>query len=210
MSDEHGERFLAKLVESDAQSLDVASDDEVERQMDAAGVKAERVPSVEELLARTEGRRQRKAVTGPPVSANREHVSRSRAPPPHPRARWSPVTVGTGIALAAVVVLVVVNRKAMFQSEAETAIQADQEKAAASAVVARAAAAASAKQAALAKSIRGQALAECGLQRYDECGSDLDQAKKLDPAGESEPEVVKAREAMKAARSAPEWKVAPK
>lgn len=210
LRDERGQRFLSNLMEADPGSLDVASDEEVERQMDAAGVKAERVPTVEELLARAETRKERKAVTGPPTSANQERVSHSHRPLPHRRSRWSPVTVGTAIALAALVVLIVVNRRAILHGEGDTAIQADLERSAVTSAAAGAAATASAQKAALARSIRQQALAECGLQRYDECASDLDQANKIAPAGESAPDVVSARAAIQAAKAAREQKVGPK
>ncbi len=41
--------------------------------------------------------------------------------------------------------------------------------------------------------LRQRALRSCALARYDECLSTLDEAGKLDPAGDSEPSVVEAR-----------------
>ena len=47
--------------------------------------------------------------------------------------------------------------------------------------------------------LRGEALAACGLGQWDACRGKLDVAKALDPAGEADPRVAKAREDIAAA-----------
>src|ERR1700730_3427460 len=47
--------------------------------------------------------------------------------------------------------------------------------------------------------LRDEAYAACDAHRWRECGEKLDQAKQIDPKGESDPRVVEARRAVKAA-----------
>jgi crotonobetainyl-CoA:carnitine CoA-transferase CaiB-like acyl-CoA transferase len=48
--------YAEKLLEKEIEWFDKASDDDVERMLDEAGIEVSRVPSAEELLARAEQR----------------------------------------------------------------------------------------------------------------------------------------------------------
>ncbi|HEY1691048.1 MAG TPA: hypothetical protein VGG39_02735 [Polyangiaceae bacterium] len=131
---DRGARFLGKLLARDAKELDVADDAEVERQMDAAGVKVGAVPGLDELLARAEAkaagasdvRTKQAAASGPnvqavangPPSSPKVAAMRSSGPRttmPPPRARWTAVNVAAATAVAAVAIgVIVTNRRGLF------------------------------------------------------------------------------------------------
>jgi hypothetical protein len=52
--------------------------------------------------------------------------------------------------------------------------------------------------------VRRQALEACSMERWDDCRQKLDEAKRLDPAGDGDPDVVKARKDIAAATALPE------
>jgi len=99
-----GERFLRKLLTEDPAHLDVASDEEVERQMDAAGITVKSVPTAEELMALAEQHATKDAPRPAPKAA-------PVASPPVRRPR--PGAVVAAVALGALGVAAMVNRDAI-------------------------------------------------------------------------------------------------
>jgi hypothetical protein len=180
-----GERFLRKLLTEDPAHLDVASDEEVVRQMDAAGIQVKSVPTAEELMALAEKYAARDTARDAPVPAEK------RAPvvsPPARRMRPGPIVAA--VALGALGVAALVNREALVAYVKGEPIGPDRPWApptAPSTPLERAA------------SARGEAFAACDAQRWTECAGKLDEAATLDPAGESDARVVSARRAVSAA-----------
>jgi hypothetical protein len=176
---DRGARFLHKLLTEDPAHLDVASDEEVERQMDAAGITVKSVPTAEELMALVAKRAGASADEGTPTGP-----TATKAPVKRPR----PVAIAAAVALGALGVAALANRgvieaylRGVEPIGPDTTWTAQQ-------------------KAAL---IRGDALDACGTQRWTECTQKLDEAAKLDPAGESDPRVVAARQAVKDATQEP-------
>jgi len=170
-----GERFLRKLLTEDPAHLDVASDEEIERQMDAAGIDVKSVPTAEELIALAGKRAAVDAPKAAPVAS-----------PPARRMRPGPIVAA--VALGALGVAALVNRAAIVAYvKGGEPIGPDRPWAPPSA-------ASTPKQ--RAASMRGEAFALCGARRWDDCGAMLDDAAALDPAGESDATVVAARKAI--------------
>src|SRR6202011_2931658 len=98
-------RFLRKLFTEDPAHLDVASDEEVVRQMDAAGIAVKSVPTMDELMALVE-RRARGHAQAPlravPASPVRLSPRRLRAGP-----------IAAAVALAAIGVVALMSRQAI-------------------------------------------------------------------------------------------------
>jgi hypothetical protein len=170
-----GERFLRRLLTEDPAHLDVASDEEVERQMDAAGVTVKSVPTAEELMALAEKRARRDAPGRAPAPAEVASAPVVRRP--------RPGAIAAAVALGALGVAALVNRDAIVAYvKGGEAIGPDH--AVMSPAQVRAAA------------LRGEAFAACDAKRWAECTGKLDEATALDPAGESDPRVVAARKAV--------------
>jgi hypothetical protein len=176
---EGGERFVRKLLEEDPAGLDDASDDAIERQMDAAAIPVRSVPTLEELVALAEARA---------VDSALVVVRRSIAPlPTRERARrWNPVPVVAVAALCALGVAAVVNRAVIVARLRGEPIGPDRPWAATRAVPTPEERAAS---------LRAPAFTACDEKRWDECTQKLDQAAAIDPAGENDPRVMSARRA---------------
>jgi hypothetical protein len=178
-----GERFLRKLLTEDPAHLDVASDEEVVRQMDAAGIQVKSVPTAEELMALAEKYAARDAALEAPVPAQKPAPVAS---PPARRMRPGPIVAA--VALGALGVAALVNREAIVAYVKGEPIGPDRPWAPPTAP--------STPQQLRAASIRGEAFAACEAQRWTECAGKLDEAAGLDPAGESEARVVSARRAV--------------
>ncbi|HEY3820701.1 MAG TPA: hypothetical protein VGL81_26225 [Polyangiaceae bacterium] len=172
---DRGARFLQKLMTEDPAHLDVADDDEVERQMDAAGITVKSVPTAEELVA----------LAGK-IAATKAPKPATSVRPPARRPR--PIAIAAAVALGAAGVVALANRGAIvaFLKGGEPigpdTTWSAQQKAAA---------------------IRGEAFAACDAKRWTECGGKLDEAMALDPAGEGDARVVAARKAVSDATRPP-------
>jgi hypothetical protein len=181
---DRGARFLQKLLTEDPEHLDVASDEEIERQMDAAGIVVKNVPTAEELIALAEKRANEQA----PKAA-------AAAAPPVRRARAAPLAAA--VALGALGMAALLNRGAIVAYLKGEPIGPDQPWAPPTAPT---------TEQQRAAAIRGEAYAACAAQRWTECGSKLDEAAALDPAGERDPRVVAVRKAMDDAKREEEEK----
>jgi len=192
-----GERFLGKLLDEDAGKLDVASDAEVERQMVAAGVKAGAVPTLDELMARADERARGEQHGDENHPTRRSVGSGPRRLTVPPKRRWSPVNVAATVAVVAVATAVVVaNRGAIFGTATDTTIRADD-----GYPQGRPKPPPPSDQA---TPVRQKAFATCAAGSYAMCSALLDEGKRIDPAGESAPEVVAARKTIAAAKATPE------
>lgn len=205
-----GARFLGKLLATDPKELDVADDAEVERQMDAAGVKAGAVPGLDELLARAEAkasgasdvRAKEAAASGPNVQAVGNEAARSSGPRTMTaplRRRWSAVNVAATVAVAAVAVAVVVtNRRGLFGPGEGEGIRPDEwsQGRTSAGPSAGPTATATGDPVARARELRAAAKAACDAHEWHACGAALDDASALDPAGEETPAIIKMRHAI--------------
>jgi hypothetical protein len=172
-----GARFMRRLLEDDPAHLDVASDEEIERQMEAAAVHVTSVPTLEELVARVE---MRAAAFAPAVPRP------SMAPLPATRRvrRWSPVPIAAAAALAAVGVAALMNRAVIVAHLRGEPIGPDQAWPPPSALP---------TPQDRASALRGLAFAACAKASWDECAQKLDQAAAIEPSGERAPRVISAR-----------------
>jgi hypothetical protein len=100
-----GWMFVEKLLrEEDLERLDQTSDEDVERQLRAAGIDPKDVPTADELLARAAARARKRREEGPRASA------RIVAPPARPkRNAWAVWLVAA--AIGAVIVTLVVGKR---------------------------------------------------------------------------------------------------
>jgi hypothetical protein len=170
---DRGARFLKKLFEDDPAHLDVATDDEVERMMDAAGVQVKSVPTADELTARAE-KRARELAPAAPIAP------RSRA------RRMGPVAIAAVLVLGGGVVVALMNSAAIVAYLKGEPIRPDLPWTPPSATP-------TPEQRAAA--LRSEAYAACVAEKWDECGRKLEEAKVLDPAGDEDPQVTAARKA---------------
>jgi len=173
---DRGARFLEKLMEDDPAHLDVATDEEVERMMDAAGVQVKSVPTADELIARAEKLAQQRAPTGPPPP----HAPRSRV------RRMGPVAIAALLVLGGGVVVALMNSAAIVAYLKGEPIRPDLPWTPPSATP-------TPEQRAAA--LRREAFDACEAERWDECGRKLQEAKALDPAGDVDERVTAARKA---------------
>jgi hypothetical protein len=183
---DRGARFMRMLLESDPAHLDVASDEEIERQMDAAGIPGSGVPTAEELIARVEKRAlecapavAQPASSAPPMKGAAPFRRRPR--------RVSGVPIAAAAALAAVAVVALMKRAVIVAHLTGEPIGPDPAwtpPVALPTPLQRAA------------SIRAAAFAACDEKGWGACVQKLDEAAALDPAGESDPRVVSARRAV--------------
>jgi len=175
-----GERFLRKLLTEDPAHLDVASDEEVERQMDAAGIQVKSVPTAEELMALAEKHARTEKRDAPSPSPKAAPVVAS---PPVRRPR--PGAMVAAVAVGALGVAALANRAAIVAYVKGEPIGPDRPWGPPTATPEQ-----------RAWAIRGEAFAACDAQRWTQCTGKLDEAAVLDPAGESDPRVVSARKAV--------------
>jgi hypothetical protein len=182
---EAGARFLEKLLAEDPAKLDVATDEQVDAMMDAAGIEAGTPETVDELLARVERRRrERRAGPDEGVAATPKETPTTReAPRPKsaprkgaPRVAWVAGAVVAAAAAAGIAVEVggTAGPLAIGPDPGSTAATPRER----------------------ATRLRDEAVAACGAKDFATCTAKLDDAKRLDPAGESEPRVVTARAAI--------------
>ncbi|HEX3345126.1 MAG TPA: hypothetical protein VHS09_11170 [Polyangiaceae bacterium] len=168
-----GARFLEKLLDAGPETLCVATDEQVDAMMDAAGVEVGTPETVEEMLARVERRRRKRLDPGEEAGAAR------RGAPKRPAARVAWVAGAVVAAAAAAGVAAEVGRAVggplAIGPEPSSSADTPRERAA---------------------RLREEALAACGAGELGACATKLDDAKRLDPAGESEPRVVAARAAI--------------
>jgi hypothetical protein len=174
-----GWRFVEKLLaDEDAERLDQASDEDIERQMRAHGAREpSRVPSADELLAKAAARAAQrnagaKQASGPTV----------RTRPVRPRrTQW--VTWLAAAAIAGLVAAAVTRQRkpdmvsSPYPGDAGGEPQAP-----------------TAKE--IAAQLRSDAFAACGAERWAECEGKLDEAKNVDPDGESDARVKETRTAV--------------
>jgi len=170
---EAGARFLEKLLAEDPAKLCVATDEQVDAMMDAAGIEVGQPDTAEQMLARVERRRRERQ-----ASAGGEATQVPRAAPKKPASRVAWVA-GAVVAAAAAAVVAVEVAGSLRGPEAIGPEPSSTPR----------------EQAAL---LRREALAACDTQDFVACTAKLDDAKSLDPSGESEPRVVAARAAIAA------------
>jgi hypothetical protein len=149
-------------AEDDRAWLENASDEEVEARMNEAGVKGERTPGAEEILARMKER----AGAGGSAGAGAGGPKAKVVPLSRRATPWV-----VGLALAAGFALVV--SKAVVRDEGVTASPHE-----------------------AATKLRGEAFGACAAQKWDDCEKLLDRAKQIEPEGEGDPRVVRARQVI--------------
>ncbi|MGO9834865.1 MAG: hypothetical protein ACLP1X_11660 [Polyangiaceae bacterium] len=169
-----GWMFIEKLLrEEDLARLDKTSDEEVNRQMRAAGIEPEHTPTADELIARALERAGKRKVAALPVQPK--------------RSTWSVWLVAA--AMGAVAIALVVEKKevvAWFHHEpVQIGPDLEGEKPRPPTPQERAAA------------LRQEAFGACGDRLWAKCERKLDEAKQLDPAGENDLQVQGARNAVK-------------
>jgi hypothetical protein len=187
---EAGERFFGKLLEGDPARLDVATDDEVVAMMDAANVQGSEPESVEAMLARGQRRARERAERAAQARAASGPEAKGSPKKAVPRAVW---VAGALVAAAAAAVVVVETREP--PKPGPDAIGPDRP-------------APPPTPAEQATRLRDEAVLACEFLDYAACARKLDEARALDPAGESEPRVIEARKQL--AHPAPPPSVGPK
>ncbi|HEY8086892.1 MAG TPA: hypothetical protein VIF09_03585, partial [Polyangiaceae bacterium] len=114
-----------------------------------------------------------------------------------PKRRWVPVNVAATVAVVAVATAVVVaNRGAIFGTPTDTTIHADDAFGQGSPRPP--------PPSEQAMPVRQKAFATCAAGSYAMCSALLDEGKRLDPAGETSPEVMAARKAIADAKATQE------
>lgn len=174
-----GESLLDRLATEDPARLDVASDAQVEGMMDAAGVVIGEPESVEDTLGRGERRARHRPGTS---SAPPPSVKRSRPPPrSRPPTLW---IAGAMLALGTGTLLVTQGSGlvARFKGGPDDVGPGRPEMPPGSAQQAT--------------TLREQAFTACDAQLWTACADKLDEARRLDPAGEGQPRVTAARGAL--------------
>jgi hypothetical protein len=179
---EKGARFIEKLLAEDPAKLCVATDEQVDAMMDAAGIEAGEPDTVEQMLARVERRRRERSSQAAAPGARVESPAPKKAPS---RVAWA---AGAAVAAAAATVVAVQlagSRRGpdAIGPEPPSSTPTPHEQAA---------------------RLREEALAACGAHDFTACTVKLDDARTLDPAGESEPRVVAARAAIAASEEPPQ------
>ncbi len=179
---EKGARFIEKLLAEDPEKLCVATDEQVDAMMDAAGIQVGEPDTVEQMLARVERRRRERATQGAaPGPRAAEQGPRATPKKPPSRVAW---VAGAAVAAAAATVVAVQlagSRRGpdAIGPEPPSTTRTPHEQAA---------------------RLRGEALAACDGHDFAVCTVKLDDARTLDPAGESEARVVAARAAIAASQ----------
>jgi hypothetical protein len=176
-----GWQFIEKLLADDAvEPLGGASDEEVERQMNALDIDVTGMATAEELIARVEARaKKRQAVQAPAAPATVRSLPRPRL------IAWL-----AAAAIGALVVALVVERRevvAWFQGDLPPGPTPPGQEPPSNALV-------------RAETLRREALAACEEAQWGECESKLDAAKALDAKGETDALVRTARQAIEASK----------
>jgi len=173
-------KHVEKLLRHDhVAEGDDPGDEEIERQMRAAGIRPKRIPSADEIMAHAARRARERGIEGVPLP----RVAPMPAPPK--RHTWAVWLVAA--AIGAGVVALVVERPAVvawFHHGTEPIgpdpdwrpLPTPQEHASA---------------------LRKEAFDACGEYYWALCESKLDEAQKLDPGGESDTRVQEARAAVR-------------
>jgi hypothetical protein len=175
--------FVEKLLaEDENKRLAEASDEDVAREMSEKWVEPSRVPSAEELLARAMDRAAKRGASMGPASS----ATVKARPVPARRRRWVPVLAAAAIGGLAIAV-------AIKWSEPPVAHPGPHDDAGSQPELTPQERAAT---------LREKAFAACGAARWAECGGRLDDAKRLDPAGEDDVGVKATRAAVAASKSA--------
>jgi hypothetical protein len=178
---EAGARFLEKLLAEDPAKLCVATDEQVDAMMDAAGIEVGTPETAEQMLARVERRRRERRERADVEAAL---VPRPGQKKPAPRVAWVAGAVVAAAAAAGVAVEVSRSPRGpdAIGPEPPSSTPTPWERAAL---------------------LRAEAVAACAAQDFTSCTEKLDDAKSLDPEGESEPRVVAARAAIAASNVPP-------
>jgi hypothetical protein len=169
--------FIEKLLaDDDPERLDKAGDEEVERQMREQGVTVSRVPTAEELLAKAAARAAKRSAGGSQASG----ASVKALPVRRGMPKW--VALLAAAAFGGLVVAVVMNQRETpvahprphDDSGGQQELTPEER----------------------AIRLREEAFMACGKRRWAECEIRLDEAKQLDPAGDTNPRVLAARHAI--------------
>ncbi|MCL2448940.1 MAG: hypothetical protein FWD17_08340 [Polyangiaceae bacterium] len=173
---EHAER----LIDEEADRLAAMSDGDFDGAMAAEAAPA-RVPSVAELMQRGERRERDRARTVERIAVPALALGAipDARPRPRPRARWVAATAAAGI--AALVALWAGKRADLLAPLGRPRVTAGEGDPAAESVSRQAAA------------IREDALHACAAGDFARCKARLDEAGRLEPAGEADLRVVEAR-----------------
>lgn len=172
---EAGARFMEKLLAEDPARLDVATDEQVDAMMAAEGIEVGPAESAEAALARGEKRARERQARAAGLARAKAHPASKRSAG---RRAWAAGALAA--AAAAAVVAVEIAQSGMGGGQA---IGPDHP-------------GPGVAPEAQAKWLRTDAFAACSVGDYVRCGAKLDEAQKLDPAGESDPKVVEARKAI--------------
>jgi hypothetical protein len=182
---ERGLAFVEKLlVEDEAERIEKLSGDELRAELRAAGVDPARVPDGKELQRRLLARRKREG-DGAGAQGGEPAPTPRRANPVVPIRRWPRVAWLLAAALAVAILLALSGPAvvARFHDEqgntGEEAPRPTRHEAA--------------------ENLRDEAMDRCAQAAWSTCRDKLDEAARLDPAGESEPRVKKARADLESA-----------
>jgi hypothetical protein len=185
-----GWRYVERLLEDER--IEGLSDDELRAELGQGRTNAETEWSVDELLARAEAEAGKKPPARPGEAAPKQVEPAAKAVVavlPEPRPRGLVWLIAAALAVALVVALmkgpeIVAQFRGDNDDRDQTPGPADRE---------------------AAEKLRDDALGSCQQNAFGACKAKLDEAKRLDPGGESEPRVQKARAAIeKALRLGPE------
>jgi hypothetical protein len=167
--------FVEKLLaEEESARLARASDEEVDRRMAELKVEPSRIPSAEELLARAMEHAAKRATGGDPASG-------AKVKPLPVRPRGTPwLSWLAAAAIGGLVVAVVMDQREKPVAHPRPHDDAGQQEPTAQERAAR---------------MREEAFMACRKRRWEECERRLDEAKRLDPAGDADPLVQQAHEA---------------
>jgi hypothetical protein len=184
-----GWMFIESLLAKDeAERIEKLSDAELAAEMRREGDDPARAPSGEELLARVAARAARRSAEQPFVARAVPSVPARPLKPP-PAAHQKPSRLAWLLAAALVLgalLIVVVKAPAIVAYFQGLQIGPDNERIPPP------------TPHELAEKLRDDAMGHCAQASWSTCKEKLDEAAKLDPAGESEPRVVQAREAIDA------------
>ena len=189
---ERGWRVLERLIEQGMGPEAEVSDEEVLRQMDAAGVPEGDVPSVEELLERTAAKAASRAVEARDVAAKSERWRGRGGASLASRGARTAQWVAAGAIAAALFAVLAWKREQVVAWWRGERIGPDHQLPP-SPGPSPTREGPSPEELAQARKLRDDALAACDHGEWFDCAVGLDDAQKLDPAGEQEPRVQEAR-----------------
>jgi hypothetical protein len=195
------------LAADEAARIEKLSDDELHAEMRREGMDPARVPSADEMLARVEARAARRAAVGsrvpesrrvapatpfsPPEESNARRVAqavplepvRLEPAPPRPMPRALVWLLAAAFALGFVFIGVAEGPAIVAYFE-RPRITPDNERYVPP------------TPHELAEKLRDDAMGHCAVSSWASCKDKLDEAARLDPAGDSEPDVLRARAAI--------------